>query len=479
MKRNANGLRRVLVPVLLILGCVCATHTAVAEAGRLLPSPEVETLSSGIRVVWFSRPELPLVDLIWVFEGGSRSEPPNRAGVAALAASLLTRGTRTHSEQQISELLDLKAAGIQANVDDDYLTLSGNALSQDVDLILSLSIEMLFDRAIDPVQLERRRSLMSDQWLQLRESPQSLVGILMGRALSIGTPYQGKGRLSLAELRALKRSDVESYLDGQIRPERATLVIAGQFDRVHLRSLLEQTHAKAIPASPKVHRTSTSSGWLPRVAPGRKPMIAIIDRADRSQAQIALGWQVTPAQSLNRVPLALANTVIGDLFSSRLNLRIRDELGLTYGVSSSVNYRKQSGDWTISTATRNDQVGHVLSEIVKEMKKLQEFGLTSEELDRAKTYTLGAFPLSVASLPAIASRWLQTDLFGLGRDFYQGSESEIQSVSLDQVNRVLRSQIQIDRAWTMVGGDAKEIKSGLKQYHFNDLESVRPTELIR
>jgi zinc protease len=469
-----------------LLGLISQAGASIPEIGRL-PEPQVEVLKSGLKIAWFDRADVPLIDFLWVFEGGTQWDPPRGTGVSTLAASLLTRGTARRSEREISDLLDQHAMTLVAGADDDFFSLSGNALTQDSELLLSLSLEVLFDRKIDPSQFSKRKSLIVDQWRQLRESPQSLVSLLMGRALSAGTPYQGKGSLVLRDFGALKISDVEKFLSRQVRPEQATLVIAGRVNREQIKDQIERATSRYLatqspfevskPASFRIR--AKDAGWLPGLDRQGRLRIAVVHRADQTQSQIALGWAVPKIQEPGRVELSLANTVIGELFSSRLNLRIRDELGLTYGVSSTLSYRKQAGDWTVSTSTRTDKTGEVLKEILAELKRVRDFGLSQEELDRAKTYVLGSFPLTVAHLPAIASRWLQSNLFSLGQEYFQGSTTQIQKVTLTEVNALLKNHLVPEKAWVVMGGNFGEIKKSLDAHQFKDSERVNPEALIR
>src|SRR5690606_26751742 len=120
--------------------------------------------------------------------------------------------------------------------------------------------------------------------------------------------------------------------------------------------------------------------------------ILLVDKPDAAQAEIRIGHKGTERKDPAHLATNLANSILGQGFTSRLVDRIRDQLGLTYSISSGMNHQFYGNNFMIRTFTQNPKVGQTLSEIFKVYEKFHKEGVTESEIAMAKDYMIGVFP---------------------------------------------------------------------------------------
>ena len=169
--------------------------------------------------------------------------------------------------------------------------------------------------------------------------------------------------------------------------------------------------------------------------------------------------------------LRLVNYILGEGgFSSRLMSRIRSDLGCTYGIRSSFNFRRAPGPFVISTFTPAAQSALVVKEIKAVMQEVKENGVTAQELAEAQSYYVGHFPLGLETPRGIGSRVVSMDLYNLGADYLQRHRERIQEVTLSSAQEAARKHLQPDSLVALVVGPAAQCAK--------DLEGLGPLEII-
>lgn len=480
------------------------TSGSEAWAGDFhLPQPTIETLPNGLKLAWFVSDQLPLVDLTLMIKAGYKNDPAGKSGTAELLSNALDRGTSTMSAQAISKAIELLGAARARAVNDDSFTLGLHGLSQDTAALTELLAKLALEPAFNEADLTREHDRIQDEWRHVADSADSLSSLVYSRLVSSQTVYGRGGFLSADEFKHVTRADVLAYYQKYFRPDNAVLMIVGRVKPAELRSMIvarfgawkgaalasdPTVGSVTAPVADKMTRTAGRRGGRqirPQLAPSAsvessvssvtavysdarikafiKPghAILLVDRPDATQTQVRIGFRAPLITSPQHHALTVGNALTGEYFNSRLNSVVRDKLGLTYAINSGMTYAKDAAYFSVAAATRNEAVGKLLQTVQAILKDLQGGDVSDEEVQMAREYITGSFPLALSTLNAVASRWLGGESFGIGQDYLLEYVDRIRKVTREDVVRALKENFHPDDAYVVVVGDSTTILAGL------------------
>jgi zinc protease len=442
---------------------VCWSQAFAATTEFKLPKPDVETLSNGLRIVWFTSDKLPIVDLAMTVKAGARDDLPGKSGTAELVAATLDRGAGGLTARQIAAKVEALGAFRGASVDDDFFQIHMHGLAVDADTLVDLMAKVALQPEFPADEVKRERSRMLDSWNRLVDYGDSLVDLAYRRMLSQGTEYARGSIVSSRELAKINREDVVRWWKTNFTPGNTTILVVGRVDRNEFRNRLQSLFGNWKGQTPKTNhkRKYRSLSFSPH--PGE---VVLINRPDNNQAQVRMGFRAPLVQDPRHYPLTVANALLGEYFHSRLNTLIRDKLGLTYGISSSLSYNKDLAMFTISAATRNEASAQLIKKSLEVVQGLRSGPIPGGEVSMAKDYLIGGFPLSTSTLESVAGRWLLQDLFGLGPDRLNQFVPKISAVSASDVSSAVHSAFRPGSMMIAVSGDAKAIEPVLTKAGF-------------
>jgi zinc protease len=164
------------------------------------------------------------------------------------------------------------------------------------------------------------------------------------------------------------------------------------------------------------------------------------------------------------------NVILGGAFTSRLNMNLREKHGFTYGVRSQFAFRRGPGPWTISTAVGTEVTADAVREALSEVETLVADGPTDEEVEAARDYIAGIFPLRLETTTQIASRIAELLIYDLPDDYHSDYRDRVRSVTRDQVAEAARRCIRPDETTVVIGGDAERVCSPLEALGWAPLE---------
>ena len=171
------------------------------------------------------------------------------------------------------------------------------------------------------------------------------------------------------------------------------------------------------------------------------------------------------------------NAVLGGLFSSRINLNLREAHGYTYGASSYFDWRRQSGPFVISTAVQTEVTSSAITETLKEIDRMRAEEIDESELSLATSYLEGVFPIRYETTAAIASALANMVTFGLPEDYYDTYRSRIGAVTTADVLKAAKEHVSPERLQIVVVGNAETLKpqfEALQTGPLTVLENVKP-----
>ncbi len=419
-----------LLAILLLSNCATLPQGGVEYQ---LPKYKEVTLSNGLPVILIADSSLPYLSLVTLFKVGSRNDGLRTPGQASIVARMLNKGSRQLGALELAEQWAFFGAHFSASVGEDFTIVSANGLSTNADELLSLYAQVVLEPAFADAELTRLIQQQSANLTRMSDEPESFADLRYAEYLFAGHPYGRPVDGAVRGLKALRRADVIRFYFKHYRPNNAILAVVGQMgpDMVER---LEKAFGQWKAAPIVVDNPVT-------LAPLKDVHIRLVNKADLAQSQVRMGHYGIARKEKDFLALRVANTILGGAFASRLNQRVRDDLGLTYSISSFFDARAEVGPFEISTFTRNDKVGQAISESLKVYQGLVENGVSEEEVQAAKGQLRGLFPRTLETPENLAINLLSLRAYGISDDYLRDYLKNLNSIDLHQVNAAIRKHM--------------------------------------
>ncbi len=425
-------------PRLMALAAVAALLVAPLGARAALgPQATQETLPNGAVLLVSEQRNLPLVLIRVVLDAGSRRDPMGKGGLANLTASLVTEGTATRSAQQIKDQIDFIGAALDAGAEQDYAVLSLQVLRKDLDAGLDLLADVLLRPAFHPDELVRQRESVLATLRSQEDDPTTVAQKAFQRTLFGDTPYGHPVDGTTESVATLTRADVQHFYANYFRPAGAAIVVVGDVSADEIRPALMRAFGAWDGTPPP-----------PFVYPPFTPPPAQTIHIDRpvTQAGIVIGDLGVARDNPDYETLQVMNYILGGGgFSSRLMDNIRTQAGLAYSVGSFFAAGKSPGPFEIIMQTKNASVSDATTRARQEVEHIRDAAVTDDELEEAKRYLTGSYPLRLDSNAKIADFIAQTWFYGLGLNYADVYIKRVNAVTGDDVTRVARQYLRPER----------------------------------
>ena len=430
-----------------------------------LPVPSTIKLSNGLTVLLVEEHKLPVVSAHLVVLTGSDANPVKKPGLASFTAAMLTEGTNRRSALEIADDAAQIGASIGSISTTDFSSASIRLLKQNVEPGLDLLSDIGLNPKFDPAEIERIRKQRQTDILQIKDQPVRLAfGALLKQVYGPDHPY-GYREIGTAESNAaITGEDMLNFWKRGYVPGNSALVLAGDLTGEEARSLAEKYFES--------WKGCASRHAPPPVETKTSKMIYIVDKPAAPQTYVVAGGLAVPRSSPDYVPIEVMNKALGGLFSSRINMNLREEHGYTYGAFSLFFYRRGPGIFGAGGAIRTDATAPAVGEILKELERIHTAPLTADELKLAKD----AFSLSLAGLFETSERTAGTIgtlfTYELPLDYYGQLPEKINAVNSADVQRVATEYIHPDSSIVIAVGDRAKIEPELKKLSIGPIEMV-------
>jgi zinc protease len=444
-----------------------APKPGVASALRL-PVPEKFKLSNGLTVLYSERPGLPLVAANLVLHAGSGVNPAERPGLASMTARMLQQGTATRSALQIADRAADLGATLTSGAGTDTTGISTRSLSRSFPDALELLADVALHPSFPQTEIERVRSERLTGIVQEKDEPFSLAmrvlhAALYGTRHTYGYPDSG----TTESIKAISRDDLEHFWKQNYFPEDAALVVTGNIKLGALKPLLEKQFGawkQGKPAAGAMGSPETTDAKL-----------ILVDRPGAPQTTLLCFSMGLPRSTPDYAPVEVMNADLGGLFSSRINMNLREAHGYTYGAFSFFAYHRLPGPFMAGGDVRTDVTAPATAEVFNELKRMRDTKMTSAEMILAKDSIARSLPGRFERGTEAAASFAELFTYDLPLDYFSTLPDRINAVTNEQAQGVAQKYILPDKMIVLAVGDRAKIEEDMKKLNLGKVE-IRDTD---
>jgi len=435
-----------------------AQRPAAGPASALrFPVPQQLKLANGLTVM-VARKAVPVASLSLVFRHGGAACPPGKSGLAALTARMLTEGTKRHPGVKLAEEVEQLGTTLDEDAGRDTSSLSLSALTADVDRAISLLGEVVSEPAFSAADFERVQKEWLDGLRAERQAPERL-GSLATLGSLLGKPHGSPVGGSLADVQKLTIKDLVDFHRKAYGADSALLVVVGDVDAAAVAKSAERSLGKLGKGQSGLEQAFAA----PPPPPSKR--ILLVDRPDAVQSVLMLADLAPKRTDPGYEQRELLTTLFGGLFTSRLNLNLREEHAYTYGAHAQNLATHAWGAFFIATSVRTDVTGEALKEAVKELTLLKDPKLgkpiRAEEVARARADLVQSVGARLEYGQRLAATLSDLWLYGLPLDYYQKYPSLLATETPQSLTRAAAS-LDLEHLVIVVVGDRKVVEKPLQ-----------------
>ncbi|MCA8972131.1 MAG: insulinase family protein [Planctomycetes bacterium] len=414
--------------------------------------PATFTLANGIRVHHWKRDEMPLVRIAMQIGRGALVDETSKSGRTFLMARMLEEGAGERGAFAFAEALQSIGAELDTRASRETVRVEVQSLASRLDEAAALWKDCIVSPRFEESDWQRVRRLHADNLERRQDDPAQVAREVasiayFGANHPFGQPVDGRKET----VTALTLDDVRMAYRGLVRPELATIYIAGDVDEARARTLLEgllgswttSGDAIAAPAVPPV----TASGQR----------LYIVDRPGAVQTVVRFMMPGPVAKDPERSRYEAINTIVGGSFTSRLNSNIREEHGYAYGAGSGYAMWPQLGCFIASSSVQGKFTGPALREFLKEFTRLRGGDITAEEATKAKSTGKQELVSSLGGLRGLLTMAMSLDADGFDFGELGHRMMALQTIDAAGLNAIASRSVRLDDASILLVGDKDAI----------------------
>jgi len=420
-----------------------------------LPAVDTFRLANGLLVAFAPRPRSPLVSFELRIPGGSSTDEPTVQGRAALMADLLDEGAGGRTGVELAAAVGALGGELETFADEDATHVSLSGLSRASQSLMALLADVVVRPELAETDFGRVRDLRLARLAHRADDAADVADDAFVAAVYGADPYGVPPLGTPSGLQALTSQHVRDFARATLSPQDAQLVVVGG---ISIEALKEQAEA-------------TFGAWggqgeplaVPPALPESPsaPRVVLIDRPGAEQSELRVGRTATTRADPEHASLHVLNTILGGAFTSRLNVRLREEKGFSYDVSSTFDSALRRGVFAVETSVHTPATAEAVQVILAELADLTTHSVDSTELERAKRYVALRLPAQFETGEQVSDRISELLQYGIALEEYEGYAARIMEVTASDVLRAARRFLDPDGMVVVVVGDARVIRTSL------------------
>lgn len=394
------------------------------------PEPRLRTpafathrLSCGLRVEVARTTAIPDVALRLVLGGGAGTIPPARAGLATLACDLLSEGAGGRTASEMAEWIDGLGAAFNARASYDACVLSMHAVNDQLDEVLRYLATVARHPDFEAGEVAHRRAMLLDRLRRRVDEPSEVAADALAAAVFGPHPYGAPLVGTVESVETFGPDDLADFWGRAARPDTACLVVCGNIDPAAALASVEREFGDwSAPDEPPPVDPPASD------AAARAGDVLLLDRSSSRQTELRVGGVGIARGDDGEEAALVMNAVLGGLFSSRVNLNLREEKGWTYGARSVLLRRRSPGPFLLRTAVATEATADAFREVLAEIEGLRDEPPTAAEMELAANALTRSLPLQFQTATQLARRRAESIIYDLPDDYWERFPQRVRAV---------------------------------------------------
>ena len=428
-----------------------------------LPVASTFKLANGLTVMLVEQHQLPLVSAHMIVLNGNDANPLDKPGLSGFTAEMLPEGTQRRTSTQLADDAAQIGSELHNFTSADNSSLDIRTLKPNLDPALDLLADVTLHPKFDPAEIERVRKLRETDILQINDDPTQLaVGVLQKLVYGAGHPYGCREEGTVSSMKAITRDDLLKMWQSGYAPGNSALVLTGDLTAAEARTYAEKYFGSwsgsATRRQPPAFQNTPQRG------------VYIVDKPGAQQTFVLIGTLGVPRSTADYVPIEVMNNILGGLFSSRININLREEHGYTYGGFSFFTFHRVAGVFGAGGGIRTDVTGPAVHEILKEMDRIRTAPPSEDELLLGKGFFSQSLAGRFESSEQTAGTVGELFTFGLPADYYQQLPAKIATVTAADVQQAAQKYVHPEAAVVIGAGDRSKIEDQLKKLQIGAVE---------
>ena len=433
------------------------------------PALERATLSNGLKVVLAQRHSVPVVQLTMLVDAGYASDQFAVPGTAGLATAMLTQGTKRRNAIEISDEAANLGANLSAGSDLDRSRVSLNALAENLDASLDLFADVILNPTFPQEDFLRQQKQLLARIQQEKVSPfpmalRVLPSLIYGSGHAYATQFTGSG--TEASVSKITRDDLVKFHENWFKPNNAELVIVGATSMESIKPKLEKLFGGW-------QRGDVPKKNISTVALPAKPRVYIVDKPGALQSVVIAGEVAPPKSDPGNIAMETMNTVLGGVFSSRLNMNLREDKHWAYGAGSVLIGAEAQRPFLAYAPVQTDKTKESMAEVSKELRAIvADRPATPAELAKAQDVETLTLPGTWETMGAVAGSIGELIRYRLPDDYFALYPSRVRALTVGDLTAAAKVVIRPESLTWVIVGDRAKIEAGVRALNFGELHYV-------
>ncbi len=422
------------------------------------PTVHRSRLANGVSLVVADLPGRPLVSATMLLRNGAVDELDADGGATVLAARALTEGTERYDAIALVEATERLGAALHAEAGWDAMSIGVDVPAGRLEAALELLAEVALHPTFPEAEIERLRDERLNDLLQAEADPRRRADEAFAATIySSGSPYRrpsGGVRETVARLTPMRlRASYQRGLD----PHRTTLVVGGDLGGIDIASIAERLLGQWGPTF-----GAGPSGTINAEGTVRDRFVRVLHRPGSVQTEIRIGHVGVPRRISDYHALSVMGAILGGLFNSRLNTRLREEKGYTYGAGAGFDLRRAAGPFAARAAVNTEVTVPAVVDTIAELNRIRDEPVSPTELKAARDFLVGVFPLRFETAGAIVGALAGLAVHDLPHDELARYRPAIEGVTIEAVQAAAVAHIRPVASAIVLVGDADAFGSELE-----------------
>lgn len=417
-----------------------------------LPATETYALPNGMRVTLVPYGVAPKTVVSLRVRAGNVNDG-GATWLAELTGAMMKEGAAGRSAGQLSTAAAGMGGDLDVGVGQQTTQITMNILSEYAPDAIALISDVATRPDLPAAEIARVKANLGRQLSVGLSQPGTLADIALARTVyGLDHPY-GRVVPTAAQLAGYTIDQVKAFHAGQFGARRAHLYIAGRFDAATVKAAVARAFGGWAAGAEPLRLTSPHQ-------PG--PQVILVDRPAAPQTTLRLAFDAPPAGSAQDIPARVTNSLLGGAFSSRITRNIREDKGYTYSPGSGIAFNPEEALWTFDADVTTAVTGAALTEIFKEVRRMQTEPAPIEESKGIRTYMAGIFAIQNSTSPAVVNTLATRDLLGLPADWTERYVPAVLAVTPEQMMASAKAGYPLERMTLVVVGDLATVEPQLK-----------------